>query len=585
MLKLNKLYSWALLACFAWMGGFNVNAQESNLSVDKDSLLQGVLNNYPDRKYAYYFFEGVRQKNNGNKDGAFDLFNYCLSLDSLKSEAYYQLGSQFMDAYKLKEALPYLERSVVLDSLNYWYNESLFLTLFMQADKQDDAILQLESMANKFPNKTTLQFQLLQLYAKNNDYDKMLLVLDDLERKLGKSEEFSMQKFRVYLLKGKEKEAYAVMKELVKAYPNDPRYKVVLADLYLSNKKEKEGYNLIKKVLKENPDLPIAIYTLANYYLQTNDVEKYLNEVEKILQDSQADTQLKLNLVRQYIASPQADGETVISLFELSKKSSPEDTQLPMLYVEYLMSQGKFNDTKPILSYILGLDPTNTSVRLMLLQHAVKEDDSKAVIAICEQGIIASPSTVEFYYFLAVGYNQNGEYDKILNIVDRALEVVDENTSVEIHSDFYAIKGDAYHSLGKKEQVYLAYEKALEINPKNNGVLNNYAYYLSVDRKNLEKAEMMSKKTVDAEPKNATFLDTYAWILFELKRYAEAKVYIDTALDNGGLESGVVIEHAGDIYWKAGDKDKALNYWIQAEKLGAGPKIKEKISKKKYIAE
>ena len=70
-----------------------------------------------------------------------------------------------------------------------------------------------------------------------------------------------------------------------------------------------------------------------------------------------------------------------------------------------------------------------------------------------------------------------------------------------------------------------------------------------------------------------------------MKRYAEAKVYIDTALDNGGLESGVVVEHAGDIYWKTGDKEKALDYWIQADKLGAGPKIKEKISKKKYIAE
>lgn len=585
MLKFNKIYSWALLACFAFSGGAKSLAQETKVSLDKDSLLQGVFNNYPDRKYSYYFLEGVRQKNNGNKSGAFDLFNYCLSLDSLKPEAYYQLGIQFMDAYKLKEAVPYLTKSVELDSLNYWYNESLFLTLFMQTDKQDDAILQLESMANKFPNKTTLQFQLLQLYAKSNSYDKMLLVLDDLERKLGKNEEFSMQKFRVYILKGKEKEAFAVMKELVKAYPNDPRYKVVLADLYLSNKKEKEGFSLIKKVLKENPDLPVAIYTLANYYLQTNDVEKYLNEVEKILQDPQADSQLKLNLVRQYITSPQVDYNTVISLFELSMKSSPEDTQLPMLNVEYLVSEGKFNETKPILVYILGLDPTNTSVRLMLLQHAVKEDNYKDVIEICEQGIITSPSTIEFYYFLAVGYNQSEEYDKILNIVDRALKVVDEKTTTEIHSDFYAIKGDAYHSLGNKKEVYLAYEKALEINPKNNGVLNNYAYYLSVDRTDLEKAEMMSKKTVDAEPKNATFLDTYAWILFELKRYAEAKVYIDTALDNGGLESGVVVEHAGDIYWKTGDKEKALDYWIQADKLGAGPKIKEKISKKKYIAE
>src|SRR5699024_4763910 len=117
------------------------------------------------------------------------------------------------------------------------------------------------------------------------------------------------------------------------------------------------------------------------------------------------------------------------------------------------------------------------------------------------------------------------------------------------------------------------------------GVLNNYAYYLSIQRKDLSKAEAMSKKTVEAEPKNPTFLDTYAWILFELKRYTEAKVYIDAALENGGNESGVVIEHAGDIYFKLGEKEKALEYWIQAEELGAGSMITSKIKKKKYIAE
>lgn len=585
MLKFTKFYSWALLICFTFIGEVTVLAQEKFRPAANDSLLKVVLNNYPDRKYTYYFLEGIKQKNSGNEDGAFDLFNYCMSLDPSKSEAYYQLGAQFMEAYKLNEALPYLKKAVALDSLNYWYNEGLFLTLFMMPDRQEEATVQLESMARLFPDKTTLQFQLLQLYAKSNSYDKMLFVLDDLEQKLGKSEELSMQKFRVFTLKGKEDEAFDVMKGLIKAYPNDPKYRVVLADLYFSNKKEREGFNLLKKVLRENPDFPAAVYTLANYYLQTNDIEKYLNEVEKILQNPQADDKLKLNLVRQYIASPQADNETIVSLFNISMKSSPEDTQLPMLYVEYLISKGKEIETKPILEYIIALDSTNTPVRLMLLQLAVKADDYKAAIDICEKGIIASPSTIEFYYYLAIAYNQGGEYAKILMTVDKALSVAEKDTKAELVSDFYAIKGDAYHSLGDKGLVYSTYDKALEYNPKNYGVLNNYAYFLSVDRTDLRKAEAMSKKTVDAEPQNATFLDTYAWILFELKRYSEAKIYIDAALENGGGTSGVVVEHAGDIYWKSGDKNKGLEFWIQADKLGAGSKVKEKISKKKYIAE
>lgn len=585
MLKFKKLYSWTLVACLGWVGGSQIYAQESALPLEKDTLLQGVFQNNLERKYSYYFLEGVRQKNNGNKDGAFELFKYCINLDPSQPEAYYQIGSQLMEGYKLDKALPYLEKAVELDTLNYWYNESLFFTLYSMKGEQEKAIVQLEAMTQRFPNKTTLQFQLLELYGASSSHDKMLAVLESLEQKLGKNEQLSMQKFRVYLMKGEESKAYAEVKDLIKAYPNDPRYKVILADLYLSNKKAKEGYNLIKEVLAKNPDFPMAIYTLANYYLQTGNEEKYLTEVEKIILNPQADDNLKLNLVRQYITDSNTSYEKVVALFEKAMVASPEDTQLPMLYVQYLLTQNKDAETKPVLEKILSLDPTNTPSRLMLLNLAVKADDYKAVIDICEAGILSSPSTIEFYYYLSVAYNQAEEYAKIITTIDKALTVVDQTTKPELISDFYAIKGDAYHSLNEPKLLYSTYDKALEHNPDNYGVLNNYAYFLSVDRQDLEKAEAMSKRTVDSDSKNATFLDTYAWILFELKRYKEAKVYIDAALENGGGESGVVVEHAGDIYWKCGEKDQAMSYWKQADQLGAGPKIKEKIAKKKYIAD
>ena len=148
-------------------------------------------------------------------------------------------------------------------------------------------------------------------------------------------------------------------------------------------------------------------------------------------------------------------------------------------------------------------------------------------------------------------------------------------------------------------EAYAAYDSALVYKPDNIGALNNYAYYLSVERKQLDKAEEMSYKTVKAEPKNATYLDTYAWILFEKGKYAEARIYIDQALQNGGDQSSVVVEHCGDIYYKSGEPEKALEYWKQAEKLAAEPTenesesrsdkelklLKKKIANKKYYSE
>lgn len=139
------------------------------------------------------------------------------------------------------------------------------------------------------------------------------------------------------------------------------------------------------------------------------------------------------------------------------------------------------------------------------------------------------------------------------------------------------------------KEAYAAYDSALVYNPAHIGALNNYAYYLSVERRDLDKAEEMSYKTVKAEPGNATYLDTYAWILFEKGKYTEARIYIDDAIKNTKPEeeSGVVYEHCGDIYYMTGDVDKALEYWKKADAFGDSESktLKQKIEKKKYIAE
>ena len=106
----------------------------------------------------------------------------------------------------------------------------------------------------------------------------------------------------------------------------------------------------------------------------------------------------------------------------------------------------------------------------------------------------------------------------------------------------------------------------------------------------------MSYKTVKAEPENATYLDTYAWILFEKKRYTEARIYIEQAMKNGGDSSQVIVEHCGDIYYMSGEKEKALECWKKADSMenkeedGATPRteaelkrLKRKIVLKKYI--
>lgn len=124
----------------------------------------------------------------------------------------------------------------------------------------------------------------------------------------------------------------------------------------------------------------------------------------------------------------------------------------------------------------------------------------------------------------------------------------------------YSLIGDSYYTMGDARNAFKAYDKALKIQPDYLPVLNNYAYYLSQEVKNLRKALKMSKKTIEAEPDNATYLDTYGWILHLLGRSKEAKPVFKHAMIYGGRESAVVLAHYAQVLHALGEEDVATYY-------------------------
>ena len=331
----------------------------------------------------------------------------------------------------------------------------------------------------------------------------------------------------------------------------------------------------------------MAMYSLAAYYEQTGQTEKYDQQLNSVLLNRKVDASTKTDVMRRLIIrneSSQKDSTIVINLFDRIMEQEPEEADIPMLYAQYLYSKKMDDKAIPVLKQVLQIEPTNTAARMTLLGEAVKQEDYDGVIDICQTGTEANPDMLEFYYYLAIGYNQTARSDSVISVCKRALTHVDDESDVNVVSDFYAIMGDAYHKKKMMKETYEAYESALEYNANNIMALNNYAYYLSLERRDLDKAEEMSYKTVKAEPNNATYLDTYAWILFEKANYEQAKIYIDQALQNDDGLSGEVLEHCGDIYFHTGDTEKALEFWKQAKEKGSeSTTIEQKIRQKKYI--
>ena len=568
----------------------SVRTAKTTAKADGASLMkETLLSAEQQRKYDYFFLEAMRMKGKNEYDAAFGLLQHCLDINPTASSALYEISQYYMFLRQVPQGQVALEQAVAFAPDNYWYSQGL-VSLYQQQNELDKAAALLEKMVTRFPSKQDPLFSLLDIYSRQEKYNDVISTLNRLEKRLGKNEQLSMEKFRIYLQMKDDKKAFQEIESLVQEYPMDMRYQVILGDVYLQNGKKQEAYDAYQKVLAVEPDNPMALFSMASYYEQTGQKELYQQQLDTLLLNKKVTSDTKISVMRQVIAeneqSSAKDSTQVIALFDRMMKQDMDDPQIPMLYSQYLLSKNMEQEAVPVLEQVVDLDPTNKAARLMLVSAAVKKEDYKQIIKVCEPGIEATPDALELYYYLAIAYHQAEQGDSVLSVCNRALEHITPDTRKEVISDFYSIMGDIYHTKKQMTEAYAAYDSALVYNSSNIGALNNYAYYLSVERRDLDKAEEMSYKTVKAEPNNSTYLDTYAWILFEKGNYAEARIYIDNAMKNDGEKSDVIVEHCGDIYFMTGDAEGALKYWKKALELGSESKtLKQKIEKKKYIAE
>ena len=552
------------------------------------------------RKFDYFFLEAVRLKEKGDLDAAFEMYSHCLQIHPTSAVTLFELSKFYMFLGQQQKGEKALADAVSLAPENYWYKETL-AAYYQNKGENEKAISVVEDMATQFPSRLEPLVALVDLYTRTKNYEQVIHSLNRLETLDGKSEQISMEKFRMYLAMDNREQAFLEIENLAKEYPYDMRYLTILGDVYMENGKPDEAYATYQKVLKEEPEYAPALLSMASYYEKQGRDSLYKVQLNSVLLNEKIESNTKMNLMRQLIIrSEQTDKDStqIIGLFYGMLEQEVENADIAMLAAQYLLSKKMEEESKPVLRKVLELDPENKPAYLQLLSFAINKQDMDEVIAVCTPAVEYMPDALEFYYYLGIGHYQKEQKDEALEVFKKGVRQVTPQSDKAMVSDFYSIMGDLYHLKKMNAEAYAAYDSALVYKDDNIGALNNYAYYLSLEKKDLDKAEEMSYRTVKAEPNNATYLDTYAWILFEKGKYTEARIYIDQAIQHGTDNSSVVVEHCGDIYYHCGETDKALEFWKEAEKLAnetteeedkRDPKelklLKKKIKNKKYYTE
>ncbi len=516
-------------------------------------------------KFDYIFQEALRQKLANKYDAAIDLFDYCRQLDPSSGAVLYELSELYRYVKNDSLAIHALEDACKLYPKNYWYKNRL-VTLYLESRRTDDALKTAEEMARLFPEKEEVLWMLHDLYESMNDYANMVKVLDKIEVKEGKSEKRSMEKFRLFLQMNDEKRAFEEMEKLADEYPNDLRYQVVIGDLYLDAGKKEEALKQYKMVEAQDSTNMTLLLSMANFYHQEGDEARYQEYISKVLTHKDVDDVTRVRmlgvLVRENLDT-HADSTYLLALFDKVLQEPQEHTDILELKVRYMdIKKMPVEDQKPILRRILEIDPEHDMARHMLLKYAVEENDHQSIVNICKPAVEYNADSPVFYFYMGVEYYLIDEKEKSMDALRSGLNRVenemDEENRFKIRTHSYALLGDIYHQLGQDDKAFQAYDSCLIYNKNDAMVLNNYAYYLSLKKKDLQRAEEMSRLSNELEPDNATYLDTYAWVLFQQKRYDEAKQYMDKVVElmerDGEEMSDDVQDHIKQINKKAKKK-------------------------------
>jgi tetratricopeptide (TPR) repeat protein len=548
-----------------------------------------ILDETSRRKFDYFFYEAVNAKTLGKYAESFDLLQHCYSMDSTNASVLIELGAYYSSLEEKNKALDFFRRAVKQDPANYYYN-MILAGLSKELDLKEEVIEIYNYLLKTYPEKVELYFELANVYGDNGELDKAIQSLDSLQKYTGVSDAITLNKFRLYNMMDKKDRAFEEIQSVIDKNPDNIRYKLLMGDLYLQDNQADKALDYYQQAKQIDPDEPSLILSMVNYYEKTNNKPAAVEELQKAITSSKMEVETKLQLLARYITllrQSQQDIKTANPLFQSMFEQHPNNTRINMMYGDVLLLQEDKKGAMEQFEIYTKDNPADPAGYEQMLRIVLPDTQAlEKVVEITLTGIEHIPTAPQFYFYLGLAKFQQKKYGEALSIYEQGLANAEFQSPV-IESDFYGQIGDIHHFLKNNDTAFENYEKALKLNPQNLPVLNNYSYYLSLERKSLDKAEQMSGITIKAEPTNPTYLDTYGWILFEQGAYTMAKIYIEKAIEYGKEDlTAEVLEHYGDVLAVTGEKEKAVEQWKKAKELGSGSKtLNKKIKRKEYIKE
>ena len=547
------------------------------------TIISQNLSNNTDSEFSKLFIKATGEKISGDLYVADSLYNICLKLIPNSAVVYFEKSGIYRSKDQLNQAIIYAEKAVEFSPKNEWYLANLAL-LYKESNK-DKKTAEVFLQLSKFkPTKIEYLFSLTEAYLASNKINKAIKILTLIEKEVGTSEEILIQKHQLYNFCKKRKKATLELKKLVEIDTLNLRSLGLLAEYYQSLNKDDQSIFVLEKMMKIDSNNGLVRLSMFKYYYKSKNYQKGFNELKKVMRSSEVNQELKKEILSQ-ISYDQNSPYTINNVNELTGiflNQHPNNSAILLFFgnLKFLLQQE--DSACYYLRKALLISPNEYDVWVQLLSSNLSRGKYNDVIEDAKQAIQSHPNQPFPYFAKGLSLNIKKKYNLALKDLEKGKLLVLDNQLLK--SDFFHQIGEAHYNLNNLTQSFENFEIAIKLNPENSTILNNYSYYLALNRENLDLAEKLIVKGLEISPNSFTLLDTYGWVLFQKEQYIKAEEFIFRAMMISGEKVGEIIEHYGDVMYKLGKIDESLLFWEKAKKTGEySENLTNKLKEKKYV--
>ena len=550
------------------------------------SLQQSYAQSYKqERALENRIVDAVSDFNDGRYGEAAEKLESIAAADPDNDAAHYYLGMADFLQNDYAAAEEELQAAVRLDSTNFWYRYRL-AAVYAATDRKELTVDIYNGLLRDFPKKSDIYYSLIDLYLSMGRLEDALSTLDQIDTVFGKNDISIMTRFDILRRLGRQEEAYRVLEAYNREY-SSPQVLSLLGDYRMSMYDDSTALAFYQEALDIAPDFVPAMLGKSEVYRMTRRYDDYFRTLDNFVSDKDIPSQGKCDYLKALV---QHSDPNFLSRFQPSLDSvmtvcmavHPADSAVTALAGIYYYGTGRPEKSREYFLENVRNWPESVWAAANYAEVLMYTGDWKELSSFTKEAYGKFPDELAFLEMSTLADYNLKAYDDVLATCSRIIAVAPDDSARTLTA--YTTMGDIYHHVGEKTRSYKAYEQALKINPGYLPVLNNYAYFLSLDGKKLKKAYSMSKVTVEKEPDNATYLDTFGWILYLQGKSAEAKPYFKHAMLYGGKESAVTLDHYAEVLFDLGEYSLAFVYWTQAQAKdteGEIPGLEQKIRQRK----